>query len=90
MAEQVKGGATAMSTLSLSEVKAVVKELLKRYHAEYALLFGSYARGDFLTILLAFFGSFLLIRQLEIFLSEHKSSSEVFLFYDLVFCQFLR
>ena len=32
-----------MSTLSLSEVKAVVKELLKRYHAEYALLFGSYA-----------------------------------------------
>ena len=35
-----------MSTLSLSEVKAVVKELLKRYHAEYALLFGSYARGD--------------------------------------------
>jgi predicted nucleotidyltransferase len=46
MAEQVKGGVTAMSTLSLSEVKAVVKELLKRYHAEYALLFGSYARGD--------------------------------------------
>ena len=44
MAEQVKGGGTAMSTLSLSEVKAVVKELLKRYHAEYALLFGSYAR----------------------------------------------
>lgn len=35
-----------MSTLSLSEVKAVVKELLKRYHAEYALLFGSYVRGD--------------------------------------------
>ena len=35
-----------MSTLSLSEVKAVVKELLKRSHAEYALLFGSYARGD--------------------------------------------
>ena len=34
-----------MSTLSLSEIKAVVKELLKRYHAEYALL-GSYARGD--------------------------------------------
>ena len=35
-----------MSTLSLSEIKAVVKELLERYHAEYALLFGSYARGD--------------------------------------------
>lgn len=35
-----------MSTLSLNEVKAIVKELLERYHAEYALLFGSYARGD--------------------------------------------
>ena len=44
MAEQVKGEvARYASTLSLSEVKAVVKELLKRYHAEYALLFGSYA-----------------------------------------------
>ena len=35
-----------MSTLSLNEIKAIVKELLERYHAEYALLFGSYARGD--------------------------------------------
>lgn len=35
-----------MSTLSLNEIKTIVKELLERYHAEYALLFGSYARGD--------------------------------------------
>ena len=35
-----------MNTLSLDEIKSIVKELLKRYHAEYALLFGSYARGD--------------------------------------------
>ena len=35
-----------MSTLSLNEIKAIVKELLDRYHAEYSLLFGSYARGD--------------------------------------------
>lgn len=35
-----------MITLSLNEIKAIVKELLERYHAEYALLFGSYARGD--------------------------------------------
>ena len=35
-----------MSTLSLKEKKTNVKELLERYHAEYALLFGSYARGD--------------------------------------------
>lgn len=40
------GGDAAVSTLSLNEVKAIVKELLERYHAEYALLFGSYARGD--------------------------------------------
>ena len=35
-----------MSTLSLNEIKAIVKEILEGYHAEYALLFGSYARGD--------------------------------------------
>lgn len=35
-----------MGTLSLGEIKTIVKKLLKRYHAEYALLFGSYARGD--------------------------------------------
>lgn len=35
-----------MHTLSVDEIRTIVKELLKRYHAEYALLFGSYARGD--------------------------------------------
>ena len=35
-----------MNTLTPDEIKIIVKELLKRYHAEYALLFGSYARGD--------------------------------------------
>ena len=35
-----------MGTLALDEIKSVVKALLKRYHAEYALLFGSYARGE--------------------------------------------
>lgn len=35
-----------MGTLALDEIKSVVKELLKRYNAEYALLFGSYARGE--------------------------------------------
>lgn len=35
-----------MGTLSLDEIKRIVRILLKRYHAEYALLFGSYARGD--------------------------------------------
>ncbi len=35
-----------MDTLAPDEIKIIVKELLKRYHAEYALLFGSYARGE--------------------------------------------
>lgn len=35
-----------MGTLALDEINSVVKELLKRYNAEYALLFGSYARGE--------------------------------------------
>lgn len=32
--------------LSLDEISSVVKKLLVKYHAEYALLFGSYARGE--------------------------------------------
>jgi len=32
--------------LSLREIEDVLKILLRKYHAEYALLFGSYARGD--------------------------------------------
>ena len=31
--------------LSLNEIKVSVTSLLKKYHAESALLFGSYARG---------------------------------------------
>ena len=32
--------------LSIATIKQTIRELLSRYHAEYALLFGSYARGD--------------------------------------------
>ena len=32
--------------LSRSEIDRAIRLLLSRYHAEYALLFGSYARGD--------------------------------------------
>lgn len=35
-----------MRVLTVNEIRTIVKELLERYHAEYALLFGSYARGD--------------------------------------------
>ena len=35
-----------MSVLSLDEIQNIVKALLQKYHAEYALLFGSYARGE--------------------------------------------
>ena len=35
-----------MGTLSYPELEATIRLLLKKYHAEYALLFGSYARGD--------------------------------------------
>lgn len=32
--------------VSKSEIEAAIRTLLKRYHAEYAILFGSYARGE--------------------------------------------
>lgn len=32
--------------LTTDEIKAAILILLKKYHAEYALLFGSYARGE--------------------------------------------
>lgn len=32
--------------LTRSEIEKCIKSLLVRYHAEYALLFGSYARGE--------------------------------------------
>ena len=35
-----------MNTLSRTEIEQVILELLHKYHAEYALLFGSYARGE--------------------------------------------
>jgi len=35
-----------MSVLSFTEIESIVKSLLTKYNAEYALLFGSYARGD--------------------------------------------
>ena len=35
-----------MNILERDELEAVIRELLRKYHAEYALLFGSYARGE--------------------------------------------
>lgn len=35
-----------MNTLTRTEVEAMIRALLRKYHAEYALLFGSYARDE--------------------------------------------
>ena len=35
-----------MKTLTRLEIETAVRELLRKYHADYALLFGSYARGE--------------------------------------------
>ena len=35
-----------MSVLSIDEITDIIRLLLKKYQAEYALLFGSYARGE--------------------------------------------
>ena len=35
-----------MTVLPLDEIKKIVKQLIRKYNAEYALLFGSYARGE--------------------------------------------
>lgn len=35
-----------MMELQISELEKHIKTLLLKYHAEYAVLFGSYARGD--------------------------------------------
>ncbi len=32
--------------LSRNEIEACIRTLLTKYHAEYAILFGSYARGE--------------------------------------------
>ena len=35
-----------MRVLELNEIANTVRELLRQYHAEYAILFGSYARSE--------------------------------------------
>lgn len=35
-----------MDILTQKELESLIRELLRKYHADYALLFGSYARGD--------------------------------------------
>ena len=35
-----------MNPLTRTEIEQIIRELLHKYHAEYALLFGSYARGE--------------------------------------------
>ena len=35
-----------MNVIAKDELKAVIRDLLHKYHAEYALLCGSYARGE--------------------------------------------
>ena len=35
-----------MNILTMAEIKEVLHTLLTRYNAEYAIVFGSYARGD--------------------------------------------
>lgn len=35
-----------MEILSRMELETAIRTLLQKYHAEYALLFGSYARGE--------------------------------------------
>lgn len=32
--------------MDITEIENCIRQLVHRYHAEYALLFGSYARGD--------------------------------------------
>lgn len=32
--------------LQKTEIENIIRNLLKKYHAEYAILFGSYARGE--------------------------------------------
>ena len=34
------------NTFMLNEIKVLVSSLVKKYNAEYAILFGSYARGE--------------------------------------------
>ena len=41
--KNIKGG---VAVLPRAQIDRAIRHLLARYHAEYALLFGSYARGD--------------------------------------------
>lgn len=42
----IKKEAVRMNVMTMHELESVIRVLLHKYHAEYALLFGSYARGD--------------------------------------------
>lgn len=35
-----------MNTLTKNEIEALIRALLRKHNVEYALLFGSYARGE--------------------------------------------
>lgn len=35
-----------MNTLTRNELETIIRTLLRKYNAEYVLLFGSYARGE--------------------------------------------
>ena len=35
-----------MNPLTRNEIEVLIRKLLRKYNAEYALLFGSYARGE--------------------------------------------
>ena len=42
----IRKEAARMNVMTMKELEAVIRALLRKYHAEYALLFGSYARGE--------------------------------------------
>ena len=42
----IRKEAARMNVMTMKELEAVIRALLHKYHAEYALLFGSYARGE--------------------------------------------
>ena len=44
--KKIAKGVEQMSVLTMDEIEHMIQSLLCKYHAEYALLFGSYARGD--------------------------------------------
>ena len=42
----IRKEAVRMNVMTMHELESVIRALLHKYHAEYALLFGSYARGE--------------------------------------------